>query len=136
MNIQQQVKTFTILAIMAITSATNATENATVNLIQSSTQMDMNQDAKTDQEHAEKNLTHYINQLKKYYSKTEQKQFEEVNTAWRAYQKKNAEFQASFYKGGTLYPTVYQNSMSETAIARADELGHQLHTLQETRAPQ
>lgn len=49
-------------------------------------------------------------------------EFMEVNFAWQAYMKLQAEFEANAFKGGSIWSTIYADIATATTLSRTNEV--------------
>jgi len=98
-------------------------------------QTEMNRVAAQAYHRAEERLQAVIEESKAFYSPEEIGQFDEANAAWREYQRKNAEFLASRYEGGSMQPLIHASALEAAAIARIIELESQLRFMRDAVVP-
>lgn len=99
------------------------------------TQLDMNEAASRAYDITNIKLEHVISEIKKYFEPTQIESFDEAQTIWREYQKKNAEFSASQYEGGSIQPLIYASTLEKTAISRLVELEEELNFMKDVLVP-
>jgi uncharacterized protein YecT (DUF1311 family) len=100
------------------------------------TQSELNILASQAYQRSESKLESTIAELMKYYSPKDVERFDQANKAWRDYQLKYAEFVASQYKGGSIYPLIYASALDSLTIARIVELETELKRSKELSVPQ
>ncbi|MDP1635212.1 MAG: lysozyme inhibitor LprI family protein [Gallionellaceae bacterium] len=99
------------------------------------TQMDMNEAASRAYDITNIKLEHVISEIKKYFEPTQIESFDETQAIWREYQKKNAEFSASQYEGGSIQPLIYASALEKTAISRLVELEEEFNFMKDVLVP-
>lgn len=99
------------------------------------TQTEMNQAASRAYDITNIKLEHVISEIKKYLEPKEIESFDEAQALWREYQKKNAEFSAAQYEGGTIQPLIYATALEKTAIGRLVELEEEVNFMRDVLVP-
>ena len=99
------------------------------------TQLDMNEAASRAYDITNIKLEHVISEIKKYFEPNQIESFNEAQAIWREYQKKNAEFSASQYEGGSIQPLIYASALEKTAISRLIELEEELNFMKDVLVP-
>jgi uncharacterized protein YecT (DUF1311 family) len=99
------------------------------------TQSEMNIVGGQAYERAKRKLERIILEIKEFYSPEESARFDETNEAWRIYQRKHADFQASQYRGGSIQPLMYASTLEAVTIARIVELEKELKFMKVTQVP-
>ena len=91
-------------------------------LVYAQTQVELNQESKTDFEIADAELNKVYKKLRANMSDDEKQRLKEVQLLWLKYRDANAEFAASRYEGGSIAPMVYAGTMTSATVDRVQEL--------------
>ena len=86
------------------------------------TQVEMNQEAKSDYETADAELNKVYKELRANLSEEQKTKLKEVQVTWLKYRDGNAEFAASLYEGGSIAGMIYAGALTSVTEARTQEL--------------
>ena len=99
------------------------------------TQADMNLAASQAYERSAHKLESIVAGFKEYLSPDEISRFDSAQNVWLEYRKRNADFLASQYEGGSIQPLIHASALESVTIARIVELEAELTQAKELLVP-
>ena len=93
------------------------------------TQMEMNELAGKEFQQADKRVQKLCSELRTHLDADGRAKFDAAQAAWISFRKAEAESCADFYRGGSIVPAVYCQSLTDSTEKRISQLQAELHEL-------